>query len=327
MAESTAYIGTEPRLSVILIAYNMRREITRTQTTLSPSYQRDINSTDYEVLLIDNGSPRPVDRAVVADFGPQFQYHLLADAPPSPARAINWGAELARGEILCLMIDGAHLLTPGTLSLALAAFGAFPNPVVMLRYFYLGPGSQNDTILAGYDQTVEDALLEEIGWPRDGYRLFEIAFPLPTFGPRISWFNRMLESNCLFLRKPVFLDMGGSDERFDFPGGGFLNIDILQHAAMREGTQLVQLIGEGSFHQIHGGITTNTDRADQRAKVESYASQFQAIRGRELGGLGKRVYFLGHLPTQHAKIDVRYKDLEVPVSDALKRRLGTIAKH
>ena len=41
--------------------------------------------------------------------------------------------------------------------------------------WYLGYDFQNWAMRAGYDKTREDVLLAKIGWPQDGYRLFEIA--------------------------------------------------------------------------------------------------------------------------------------------------------
>ena len=70
-----------------------------------------------------------------------------------------------------------------------------------------------------YEQE-EDRLLQNISWPEDGYRLFDIGVPYrivedPEIRPRLFWFVRMFESNCLFTRKASFEAVGGCDERFD----------------------------------------------------------------------------------------------------------------
>jgi glycosyltransferase involved in cell wall biosynthesis len=108
------------KLSVILIAYNMQREIPRTLQSLAPSYQEGMEEVDYEVLVLDNNSSEPLDEEMVTSFGPGFHYHFLDGAPSSPAWALNYGASKSSGEILCFMIDGAHLLTPGVMRWALA---------------------------------------------------------------------------------------------------------------------------------------------------------------------------------------------------------------
>jgi glycosyltransferase involved in cell wall biosynthesis len=295
------------KLSIILVAYNMEREIPRALQSLGPGYQQDVDAGDYEVLVIDNGSSQPLDAAAVASFGHQFHYHYLEKAPSSPAYALNYGASVARGEILCFMIDGAHLLTPGVLKLALAAFRAFAEPVVLTRYFYLGPGQQNETILQGYNQRAEDELLQQISWPDDGYRLFEIGVPAMSDVPKMTWFNKMIESNCLFMRSEVFADIGGANEQFDAPGGGYLNMDMCREATGLAATQAVFLVGEGSFHQVHGGTTTNVTPREREDKVASYHRQYRAIRGREFDLADTDIFYLGHLPTEHSKIHRRHR--------------------
>ena len=49
-----------PRLSIVVIAYNMARELPRTLQTLSANYQRGIDPHDYEVLILDNGITLPL---------------------------------------------------------------------------------------------------------------------------------------------------------------------------------------------------------------------------------------------------------------------------
>ena len=295
------------KLSVIVIAHNMTREIPRTLHSLSREYQVECDELNYEVLVIDNGSTSALDEGNVRAFGPQFEYHYLNNPPPSPAYAMNYGAAQSSGDILCFIIDGAHILTPGVFKFALASFRAFNQAIVATRYFFLGPGDQNDSILQGYSETREDALLEQIRWPEDGYRLYEIGSPLQGNVPKVTWFNKMLESNCLFMSRRSFEDIGGADERFDIPGGGFLNIDIYRQACELPGTQPVLLVGEGSFHQLHGGTTTNVTPEQRDARVRGYQEQYRDLRGGDLAPSTKDVYYMGHLPTLKSKIHMRKK--------------------
>ncbi|KAA1190067.1 glycosyltransferase family 2 protein [Pseudohalioglobus sediminis] len=293
------------KLSVVVVAYDMQREIPRTLQSLTRDYQTDCADLEYEVLVMDNGSPQPMDAGAITAFGDNFHYHYLPSPPPSPAMAMNHGARLARGDILCFMIDGAHLLTPGVFKHALASFRAFGDAIVLTRYFFLGPGDQNDTIADGYCREEEDRLLQSIDWPQQGYRLFEIGTPLQGDVPKITWFNKMTESNCLFMLKSTFADIGGADERFDLPGGGFVNLDLYKRAADHPGTEPVLLIGEGSFHQLHGGTTTNVAPEERDREVARYKAQYREIHGQDLVLSDKPVHFLGHLPTLHSKIHMR----------------------
>ena len=67
----------KPKLSVVVIFYNMRREAARTLYTLSSSYQTILTGSDYEVIAIDNGSSCPLSEEEVSAFGLNFQYHYL----------------------------------------------------------------------------------------------------------------------------------------------------------------------------------------------------------------------------------------------------------
>lgn len=290
------------KLSVILISYDMAREIPRTLQSLSRAYQHGAQDLRYEVLLIDNGSPVPLDEKSWQDVDVPVRLIRLEDASSSPAHAINFALEEAVGEIVCLMIDGAHLLTPGVFRMALSSYRAFEDAVVAIRYFYLGIEEQTISIERGYNQQAEDKLLERIHWPTDGYRLYEISTPLRSGASRLTWFNRMFEANCLFMKRSLFQALGGADERFDYPGGGFLNLDIFKRAVEAPGVTPLQIIGEGSFHQLHGGVTTNSNGNDREARLDKYRLQYAQIRGHDELMAKVSFTYLGHMPTTASNI-------------------------
>jgi hypothetical protein len=205
--------------------------------------------------------------------------------------------EQARGEIVCLMIDGAHILTPGVFRMALSGFRSFDNALVAIRYFYLGVEEQTVSVSRGYNQIAEDKLLERIQWPNDGYRLFEISTPLRSGAKRLTWFNRMFESNCLFLKRSLFQELGGVDESFNLPGGGLVNLDIFKRAVESPRVTPIQIIGEGSFHQLHGGITTNSDGDGRDALLRTYREQYAEIRGHADLMANAEFIYMGHMPT------------------------------
>ena len=290
------------KLTVITTAYDMAREIPRTLRGLSRSYQHGAQDLEYEVLLVDNASPVPLDPATWADIDVPVRLIRLDEAPPSPAMGINIALSQAQGEIICLMIDGAHILTPGIFKFALAAYKPYPDAVVCTRYFWMGPDSPNVSIHNGYDKTVEDELLRSINWPEDGYRLFEVGVPLRAGAENITWLNRMFESCCLFMRRSLFESLGGMDERFDTPGGGVVNLDIFKRTIDAPHTTAVQLIGEGSFHQLHGGTTTNVPQEERDVAIEAFMEQYRSIRGHDNIITEKAFQYIGHLPTKASKI-------------------------
>jgi cephalosporin hydroxylase/GT2 family glycosyltransferase len=288
-------------LSVVVVFYNMRREAARTLQSLARSYQRDVEDLDYEVLVIDNGSDpdQRLGADDVASFGPEFRL-LEPDGEPrsSPAAALNAGIAASRGEALALMIDGAHVLTPGVLRFGMKALRTYDPAVVATQQWYVGPGQQGDAQQEGYDQRTEDRLFESMDWPVDGYRLFEIGH---FIGER-DWFDGVIESNCLFAPRKLLEQVGGFDESFTMPGGGYANLDLFERLAQSPGVTPASILGEGTFHQFHGGTTTNVaDEAARRERVVSYRRHFEDLRGRRLVGGDRPLHYVGALSAWAAR--------------------------
>jgi hypothetical protein len=279
-------------LSVIVVFHDMHREAPRTLATLAPGYQRGVTAADYEVLAVDVGSARPLEASRVAKHGPAFRL-LHAPAAASPAAAVNEAARQAAGDAVALCIDGARMLSPGIVAGMLAALRMFRDPVVATLAWHLGPKVQNESILEGYDQAAEDRLLASIDWQADGYELFRIATLAASSGS--GWFRPISESNCLALPRPAWEALGGLDERFVSPGGGFVNLDFYRRACDRA-AELVMLLGEGSFHQVHGGVATNAPWASH--PFDAFHAEYRAIRGGDYESPTRQACYLGELPEQ-----------------------------
>ncbi len=296
-------------LTVAVVFYNMRREAARTLHSLSRAYQQGINYLDYEVLVVDNGSSpdQRLSADYVRSFGPEFQLVDMGDdISPSPGVALSRAIRSARGRAVALMIDGAHVLTPGVLRFGMAGLRTYGPSVVATQQWYVGPGDQGDAVADGYDQRVEDALFERIGWPANGYRLFDIGH---FIGER-DWLDGMWESNCLFVSRGFLEQEGAFDERFDEPGGGYANLDLYERATLAQDINLVTILGEGSFHQVHGGTTTNlADHGARQSAVKEHARLYEELRGKAFGGHNKPLHFVGTMRPEAARTRARRRVL------------------
>lgn len=271
-----------PRLSIVVVGYDMARELPRTVLSLAPPYQRKVAPGEVEILLMDNASPTPVRRD---DFPADLDLRVIRveDGGASPCRALNRGVELARSDNLAVVIDGARMASPGLADLSLSALGLGPDAFAATLGFHLGPKVQQVSVTEGYDRDVEDALLAGIGWPDDGYRLFEIC----ALGESYSQgaFAAPPETTYFTMRRETWRAVGGYDERFADIGGGLASFDFFERAAARAGDAFVLLVGEGTFHQLHYGATTRAGGIRRTVEpgvtlAERYAREYERVVGR-----------------------------------------------
>jgi cephalosporin hydroxylase len=290
-------------LAVVVVVHNMHRAAARTLHSLSRSYQRGVDDLVYEVVVVENGSDpdQRLGEDFVHSFGEEFGYiDLGTDSTPSPARAVNRGIASTNASVLALMIDGAHVVTPGVLRNAMLGLSTYAPAFVTTKQWYLGPGQQPQTVAGGYDEELEDRLFEQIEWPTDGYRMFEIGH---FIGGR-DWFDGEWESNCIFVPRALVDQAGPMDESFSTPGGGFVNLDFFERMVGTPGVTLVTMLGEASFHQVHGGTTTNLSQPQQL--IRSYDDQYEELRGRRFQVPPQRAHFVGSLPPSARRTRARY---------------------
>ena len=265
--------GSPGTLSVVVVAHDMVRELPRTLWSLSPRYQVGLAADDYEVIVVDNGSSRPVDPAIADSFDGTLRVERLDPAPPSPAHAANVGLGQAEGDLVGLIIDGARLASPGLLAGALRRRPSGRPTAGHGPRLPPGRGPSHAGGRVGYDQAAEDQLLSASGWEEDGYRLFEVSTPAASSGRGL--FGPMGEIELPVPAPPtLWNELGGLDERFALPGGGLVNHDLYRRACGLEAVDLVVLLGEGTFHQYHGGAATS-----RRHSWDAMHEDYLAIRG------------------------------------------------
>ena len=192
----------KPFMSIVVVSYNMNRELQRTIYSLSADFQRDISRDEYEVILVDNGSKNP---PTLEDFaGLDIDLTILHQENPtrSPVAAINTAINKSSGQTIGVFIDGARILSPRVLATAREGLCVSDRSIVAIRGRYLGSKFQRDSTAEGYDKEVEDNLLGASEWEAHGYRLFNISVFDESSGP--TWYDPIAETNCLFMGRSLW---------------------------------------------------------------------------------------------------------------------------
>jgi hypothetical protein len=294
---------------VVAVAYDMARELPRTLRSLAPGHQRGLDGVEVEVIVVDNGSPVPLEPQ------PGVRWTRVDPASPSPVRAANEGIRQATGDVVGLIVDGARLASPGLLATALAASRIGERVVVTAPAYHLGSATHMEAAGQGYDAAVEDRLLEACGWEADGYQLFTVSTLAASSGR--GWFGPMGESSSLFMRRALWDELGGLDERFALPGGGLANHDLYRRACEAPGTALVVLPGEGTFHQVHGGAATS-----RRFGWDEMHADYVAIRDQPYKPPRNRPIYFGMIPDQAMPHAARSAELALERAERASRHSG-----
>ena len=285
-----------PKLSVVVACYEMAAQIKNTLQSLLPPYQRNISMDEYEIILVDNGSAKMLDEQT-QKISANLDYIYLSpnESSPSPGPAMNRAVALSRASLLCLMIDGARLVTPGVLSWGMRLLKLSPRAMVEVRGWHLGPKWQPESIMEGYDSEQECELLESVRWLENGYRLWEIAAATPQTQSGFS--ARTAESNCIFMSRDLFFEIGGFDERARAPGGGLVNLDFFSRA-VAAARCVFTVLGEGTFHQVHGGAATGLSKSKLQEKFRQWRAESETLG--QLIAPEYEFILAGHMPPECA---------------------------
>jgi hypothetical protein len=284
----------DPYLSIVMVVHDMPREAARTLRSLTPPYQADVAVSDFEILIVDNASSKPLEQQEIVGLSSNVRYFDFDSGNDSPAGAVNFGVSQAHGHLLGILIDGARMASPRLLAQAMRASRLHPRPLVACLAWHLGPDVQWESRMSGYNQGVEDDLLERTRWWEDGYRLFSIASLAGSSAG--GWFAPMAESNSLFLSREMWTELGGFDLHFNEPGGGYGNLDFYRRACELPNTELIVLLGEGTFHQFHGGIATNATPDELAERGKAWAAHYRELRGSDYRVPDRRPLYFGRIP-------------------------------
>ena len=272
----------------------MRREAMRTLFSLSRQYQQGVENIEYEVIVIDNGSLLALDKGDIEGFGSEFKYTYFEATNASPCCAMNAAIQQARGDYIMCCIDGARILSPGILHHTLKAAQLYTDPFIYTLGMHLGFQPQNISINEGYNQEVEDELLDTTNWREDGYSLFEISSV--ALSSKNGFFSELSESNCFTIKKTSMMRIGGFEEKFTSAGGGLVNLDIFNRIHENQDFDPIMLLGEATFHQFHGGVATNVKM--EHHPWPAMEQEYQNIRSKPYTTIHRPPAYFGHFPNQ-----------------------------
>ena len=271
-----AKTNNQPALSVIVVVYNMPKQAMNTLYSLSRDYQLGVAQDQYEVIVVENASGNNLKSDEISRLNGNFRYFLRDETRPTPVYAVNFAASEARAPHICLMIDGARMVSPRVIQYTLAALRMNEQALVAVPGYHIGEQDQRYHQDTAHDHQSETELLQDTAWKENGYRLFKIS--CVSRANTHGCFHPLMESNCLTFSKSAFVKIGMAHEGFQSPGGGSVNLDIYRNLALLPESQLIILAGEGSFHQFHGGVTTS--QADDLEEVwAAHREEFRSIRG------------------------------------------------
>lgn len=247
-------------LSVLIATYNMQRELPRTLLSALPALQRQVSGLEYEIIVIDNGSPVPLELNGFAEQLARTQVRLIridpAVARPSPVFCINEAAlRHARGDKLLICIDGARIFSSHVVRRTIDLLDRYENAVTFVGSRHLGPKVQMLSVHEGYCQEAEDVLLSGIDWKRDVDLLYGSSVWAGAHVLSCAFVQN--ESNAIGIARANWIRLGGYNEGFTRPGGGLCNLELFNRLRADQSLICVSLLGEATFHQVHGGAATS----------------------------------------------------------------------
>jgi glycosyltransferase involved in cell wall biosynthesis len=191
-----------PKVSVIIPTYNRKEFLLMAlESVFAQTY------SDYEVIVIDDGSTDGSEQIVREKFGNKVRYYWQFNQDRSAAR--NKGIEVAKGKFLALL-DSDDLWLPEKLQRQTAAIEANPNlGAIFCQANYIDKnGNRIPQEPAGSDLNVSELSFEKM--------IFQNVVPGP-------------DSTGLF-RKDLIVQLGGFDPQIAFGEDWDLEMRILSRA-------------------------------------------------------------------------------------------------
>ena len=271
----------------------MQREIPRTLRSFLPPLQRHVDDVDYEIIVVDNGSPAGLDLSGLPR-PPTRPVRVVRVEPerasPSPVACINATVrEHTGGDWLMICVDGARMASACLVRRTTDVLTRHPDAFTFVASRHLGSKPQMQSVKQGYDQQAEDRLLDRVDWKSDLDRLYDIS----VWAGAHARNNLLLqnESNAIAMSRNAWDRWGDYNEDFRRPGGGLCNLELFSRFVKRQNALNVLLYGETTFHQFHGGAATAHDgyfRESQEEYRSATGAHYERPSFDFLADLGER---------------------------------------
>lgn len=225
---------------------------------------------NYEILIVDNGSCDPETLACLADLARLPAISVVRDDTPfNYSRLNNAAVARTRGEVVCLLNDDVEVLSPGWLEELVSHAMAPDVAAVGARLWYPDGTLQHGGVIIGIGGVANHA---HLGLRRGQAGYFGRAV-LPQELSAVT-------GACLAVRRDVFDEVGGLDERLaiafndvDFclrlRAAGYRNIwtpyaELVHHESASRGTEntpekLARFHGEVHFMEARWGDVLRHD--------------------------------------------------------------------
>jgi len=241
-----------PYVSVVIPTYRHAWELDQVMYSILVK-GKGVSFHEYEVIIINDDPDDVATKSVAERYnrrGGNVRYVEVYDSKQSgitnATRAGNIGARTyARGDLLIMVVDSARIVTPLAVRKTRDEFEKFgPNITTTMHPYHIGRHYTDQS----WTKEQCRALMEEIKWKRDPYRLMRVR--ADTY---ISKTGNIVESTFQGIMKDHFLSINGWNE--GFASWGPYNLDLWRRCTRPEPAGGVQKVGvPGQWGKIGLGL-------------------------------------------------------------------------
>lgn len=242
-------------LEVVICTFNMEYELQNTIKSCLPPFQQVVTTDNYRILILDNGSDDHVSYNSIVELSENIRLIKSPFKSVSPTKALNWVIRnYCDSDYLMICIDGARMFSANLLEKSFQVHSNIPNAFVYSISYHIGNRSHQELAKEGFTLDEARQFLTSINWEENSKTLLNNS--VLALSSKGGYFSSIAESNAFSVSRFLFEEIGGFDERFLTPGGGYCNLEIFQRYVHDPRTVNVCLLNEGTFHQYHGGAST-----------------------------------------------------------------------